>query len=179
MFDVYGDLPDFSQSIRRDIHGDILWRKCLVVYHLSIIIGMIYAWHCTIRFLSSLLVFVSLTGIIVGTDLVLYSYQIAPISYSVCAMLIFTFAVLEVFVSHYVPDPLNVLREYDSPWNKRYEYLQNDTSTSPRFYRWAKKMNKRWNIEEEKLNMTTIVDIIISGICIIFVYVIFHLAHRK
>ena len=74
---------------------------------------------------------------------------------------------------------VNVLCGYDSPLNKRYEYLQNDTSTSPRFYRWAKKMNKRWNIEEEKLIMTTIVDIIISGICIIFVYVIFHLAHRK
>jgi hypothetical protein len=56
--------------------------------------------------------------------------------------------------------------------NEFYEFLLNDTSKRARFYRWAKKMKKKWNIQEEKLiiSIITIVTVsIISAIVPIYI----------
>ena len=85
-----------------------------------------------------------------------------------------TFATLSVFIPHNLEDPLSVLCGYHVPMDYRYAFLQNDTSLCARFYRSAKKMKKQWNIEEEKLYVTTVVGIITSVIIIILcVYVLF------
>ena len=161
------DLPDFSCSIRMDMCVYVFWTKFFVLYYWSIIIAMVYTWHRTIRFFSCFLVFFVLIVLIVGTDLILYFHRIVPIGNCVCLMLLMTFSSLEILMPHILEDPLSVLCGHHKPLDDRYEYLQNDTSRPARFYRWAKEMKKRWNIEEEKLIITTVVGIIMSVLCII------------
>ncbi|CAF4997072.1 unnamed protein product [Rotaria sp. Silwood1] len=59
-----------------------------------------------------------------------------------------------------IQDPLSFLCGPDDLSIDRYEFLQHDTSIQVRFYRWIQKMKKQWNIEEEKLIVTTIVAIV-------------------
>lgn len=60
----------------------------------------------------------------------------------------------------YHRDPLSRLCGYYIRLAARRDYLEKDTSKSAQFYRWAEKMKKQWNIEEEKLIITTFVSLI-------------------
>ncbi|CAF2856199.1 unnamed protein product [Rotaria sp. Silwood2] len=68
-----------------------------------------------------------------------------------------------------VDDPLSILCSPDEPSIDCYEFLRTDTSKRARFYRWIHKMKNQWNIEEEKLIVTTIAAVITTIFCIIIV----------
>ena len=166
-FDDCVDLSAFPCYTRSDMNAYVFWTKFVVIYYLSIIVAMIYTWHRTIRLSSCLFVLLVSMIAIVRTELILYFNQIVPLCFMICFMLIFTFATLEMYVPHRFQDPLSVFCAYHSPPYQHCEYLKNDISRPARFYRWTKKMKKQWNIEDEKIFISTFVGIIVSVLCVI------------
>jgi len=147
--------------------------KMLIIYYSSIIISMVYTWHRTVRLLSCFFVLFVITVIVFGTDLILYFDNAVYVSSIVCFSLVTSFSSLMAHLSQNVEDPLSVLCGYNILSNDLYEFLLNDTSKRARFYRWAKKMKKQWNIKEEKLIISIIAIIIISiGSAIAPVYLV-------
>jgi len=70
---------------------------------------------------------------------------------------------------HNVDDPLCALCERIALPYILNESLLTGHSKRARFYRWAKKMKKEWNIKEEKLVMTAITTPIVIILGFIFV----------
>ena len=155
------NLTNLPCHLQTSINFYFLLVEYLVVYYFSIVIGIIYTWHRTIRLLSCLFTIFVITIIICGTDLILYFDQIVVNSFTVCLSLFFTFIKLEVCIPHMVDDPLSVLCRKTASSTDLYEYLLTDHSKRARFYRWAKKMKKQWDIREEKFIITIIASLII------------------
>lgn len=166
-FDDCVDLPDFPCSFRKNVNAYVFWTKFLVIYYSSIIIGTIYAWHRTVRLISCLLVLFIIAFVVIGTDLVLYCHRIVPTCYIVCGTLVFGFSGLAALMPHILQDPLSILCGHHIPLDRRCEYLQSGTSLNARFYRWMKRIKKQWNIQEEKLIISTAFGIITTMVCII------------
>jgi len=134
---------------------------------------MIYTWHRTVRLFSCCFALLFITVVIYGTDLILYNGHIVYVSPLLCGTLIPVFTILAAFMPHNNPDPLSILCGLDVPLKSRYEFLQNGNSKCASFYRWVKKIKIQWNIEEEKLIITTIFGLITSIFVIIMsIYVL-------
>ncbi len=111
--------------------------------------------------------------VIFGTDFILYYEHIIDVSSMVCGIQIKVFALVAARTFRNTTDPLSALCVYHVPLVDRYKFLQNDTSKHARFYRWAKKMKKQWNIQQKTLIISTVASVSASIIVIIlFVYVL-------
>ncbi|UJR21585.1 hypothetical protein I4U23_024667 [Adineta vaga] len=55
-------------------------------------------------------------------------------------------------------DPLSVICGYDRITNGLHEFLLNDNAKRARFYRWAKKVMKQWNIKEENCSLALLLS---------------------
>lgn len=171
---VCTNFPDFPCSLRNIMDIYFFWNKFFFVYHSSIIIAMTYTWHRTVRFSSCLLTLLTIVLVTFGTDYILSFQQIRFITLNVCVALMPVFSVLEVLMPHNHRDPLSRLCGHDVALSIRYEYLQKDTAIRARFYRWAKKTKKKWNIDEEKLFVSTVVGMFTSvSVTILCVYVLY------
>ncbi len=129
------------------------------------------ALHCSLVVLFFCLFVI--TVIVFGTDLILYFDHAVYVSSVVCLSLVVNFSSLMAYLFQNVEDPLSVLCGHNILSNDLYEFLLNDTSKRACFYRWAKKMKKKWNIKEEKLIISIIAIVIVSIITAILpVYVL-------
>jgi hypothetical protein len=165
------NVTDLPCSLQTSINFYFILVKCLLVYYSSIIIGMIYVFHCTVRSSSCLLSLYIIIVIIFGTDFILFFDCIFSFIGGLFMPLLIMFMLLEVFLPHNVDDPLGKICGFNVSEGSLYEFLENDTSKSARFYRWVQKMKKQWNIKEEKLILTAIAVVItIIGITIHFIY---------
>ena len=146
--------------------------KMLIIYYSAIIISMIYTWHCTVRLRACFLVLFLTVLIVFGTDLILYLDHAVYVSSVVCVSIIVIFSTLMAHLLQNVDDPLSVICGQNVSSNDLYEFLLNDTSKRACFYRWAKKMKKKWHIKEEKLILSIITIVLVSIIVgIISIYV--------
>ena len=75
-------------------------------------------------------------------------------------MSFFLFVLLEAFMPHHAYNTLRVLCERIVSLNRLDDCFPYGHSKYARFYRWATKMKAKWNIEEEKLIITFIIEII-------------------
>jgi hypothetical protein len=148
---------DLSCSFQAAINVYLLRIKLFLVYYSSMIIGMIYTWHRTVRLSSCLSSVYIIIIILFGTDLILYLEHIGFISFFICFHLFYMFLTLEALLPHDVENPLRFVCGYDVSLNNLDAFLQNDTSKRARFYRWVQKMKHQWNIKDEKLIITIFV----------------------
>lgn len=155
------NLTDLPCSLQMDINVYFFWLRFILIYYSSIVIIQIYICHDTVRLLSCFSALSLIIIIIFRTDLILVHYnKIFRITSVVCGGIIWLIPMISVCLSRNQADPLSLLCASHVSPNDLYEFLQNDTSKCARFYRWAKKMMKQWNIEEEKF----IINIFITGI---------------
>ncbi|CAF3393953.1 unnamed protein product [Rotaria sp. Silwood2] len=163
---------DLSCSLQMCINVHSFSIKLVEVYLSSILIAMIYTYHQTVRLWSCCFALFVIIITSFGTDFVLLSDKILSISFTLCIALNIILMFATACMPSIIQDPLSFLCGPDDLSIDRYEFLQHDTSIQVRFYRWIQKMKKQWNIEEEKLIVTTIVGIVTSSIWITYaVYV--------
>jgi hypothetical protein len=158
------NLTNLPCSLQMYIDVYFFWSKFLLLYVLSTVIAMIYTWHRTVRFSHCVFTFSVLVDILFCTDLVLYYDWIVVLTAILCMELVAVFSALESLMPHVAHDQLRTLCErlvFPSTFDER------SHSKLARFYRWATKMKKEWNIKEEKLIITLIVGIIASIIMVI------------
>ncbi|CAF2184905.1 unnamed protein product [Rotaria magnacalcarata] len=160
------NLTDLPCSLQMSIDVYFFWTKFVLVYYSWIIIHMIYTWHRTVRLSSCYFALFVIIIFIFGTDLILYFDRIFVISSSVCLIHAVLGSYLEALMPHSADDQLHELCERISLPNILNESLHNGHSKRARFYRWAKKMKKEWNIKEEKLIITAITNIIVTIVII-------------
>lgn len=159
---ICSNLSDMPCSLQLNINISLLKIKFLLLYYLLIIIAMIYIWHRTVRFSYCVITFSIIADIIFRTDLVLYFDQINYITFKICIGLVMVFASLESFMPHNNPDPLLTFCEQITSPNYPHEFLLDGHSKRARFYRWVKKIKKKWNVKEEKLIITAIAGVTAS-----------------
>jgi hypothetical protein len=135
---------------------------------------MIYTWHRTVRLWFCLVAGLFIAIIIFDTNLIQYFDRLHVNSCVICSALLMIFPCLEAYVPYDSEDPLSVLCEITASPNDLYEYLLNNHSKRARLYRWAKRMKKQWNIEEEKLIITIIVVVITSIVIAIWTSCFLH-----
>jgi hypothetical protein len=169
LIDNCSNLTDLPCSLQMHINVYFLSVKFVLLYYLSIVIGMTYTWHRTVRFSHCVVTFFIIADIIFRTDLVLYFDKIVEVTFVTCVTLLQLFSTLQALMPYNAHDPLRELCErITSPNNPNGFVLDvDDHSKRARFYRWVKKIKKQWNIEEEKLIVTAIAGMIISFIIII------------
>lgn len=143
-----------------NIHVYFFWTKFVLVYYSWIIIHIIYTWHRAVRLSSCYFVLFVITIFIFCTDLILYFDRIFAISSAVCLTQLALGIYLEALMPHNADDQLRELCERITLPKILNESLHNGHSKRARFYQWAKKMKKEWNIKEEKLIITAITNII-------------------
>ncbi|UJR24108.1 hypothetical protein I4U23_027075 [Adineta vaga] len=173
--DNCSDLTDPVCFRQTRINNHFFKVRLVIIFHSSLIIAMVYVWHRTVRLLSCFFVLFLITLILFGTDVIFYVDQPFVIRTVVCYCVILTFPSLIIYLSIDNEDPLSVLCGYDRLADGLHEFLQNDNSKRACFYRWAKKMMKVWNIEEEKLIISVIFVTIVSVVATI-IFIIFPIA---
>jgi hypothetical protein len=160
------NLINLPCSLQMYIDIYFFWSKFLLLYFLSIFIGTIYTWHRTVHFSHCVITLSVLADIIFRTDLVLYYDWIVAITPAFCLVFVGVFSVLEAFMPHISHDQLYTLCERLARPHTFDECLFDGHSKLARFYRWAMKMKRQWNIKEEKLIITSIVGMIASIILV-------------
>ena len=173
------NLINLPCSLQTDVNVYFFWMKFMLVYYSTLIIAMVYTWHRTVRLSSCFLTLLLTTAICFGTDLILYFDDIFLVSSMVCISLIVMFPFLSGYLSRNIDDPLSLFCGYGVPPDNICEFLQNDASKRACFYRWTKKMKKKWNIEEEKLAITITVGIITSIIITILAVPLVPFVHAE
>jgi hypothetical protein len=167
--DGCSNLTDLPCSLQMHIDVYFLWTKFVLVYYSLIIIATIYTWHRTVRLSSCIFALYVITVLIFGTDLILYFDPIFAISFYVFILQVLWGSQLEAFMPHNIGDPLSALYERIALSDILNESLLTGHSKRARFYWWAKKMKKEWNIKDEKLIMTAITTPITLIISLIFI----------
>ena len=157
------DFTDLPCSLLTDINAFFFWTKLLLIYYSFLIIAMIYTNYRTVRLLSCIFTLLVITGIIHGTDLVLYVDHIDHVSCILCGHLIMVIGLLSgYFQKHTAEDLLIQFCAYNVSSDDRYQFLENSISKRARFYRRVNKMKKQWNIKQDKLIITVIIGTITS-----------------
>ena len=170
--DVCSDLTSLSCSVLMDINAFCFWLQLFLLYFLSIIICMIYAWHCTMRG-SHCIFALSIVGtLIFYTDLLLRFDRIVPVAPIVCLFSMKIFFLFEYLMPHQSPDPLLTLCERMASPIDSNEILHG-RSKCARFYQWAKRMKQEWGIQEEKLIFTLIVVIMANSVVLWCAFVLY------
>jgi hypothetical protein len=172
MTDGCYNLTDLPCSLQMYINTYFLSNKCLLVYHSSIVIGMIYTMHHSVRLSHCIYAMSGVTFIIFSTNLVLYSDRIVLISTMVCGALVVMSGPLENLMPYDADDPLRVLCERMTLPNRFNGCLLTGHSKRARFYRWAKRMKTKWNIKDEKLTINLIIGTIIVIVAIAMVVIL-------
>jgi hypothetical protein len=170
LIDNCSNLTDLPCSLQMHINVYFLSVKCVLLYYLSIVIGMAYTWHRTVRFSHCVYAFFIIAVIIFRTGLVFYFDRIVEITFITCVSLVQMFSALQALMPYNAHDPLRELCQRITEPNNPNGFLLDGHSKRARFYRWAKKIKKQWNIEEEKLIVTAIAGIISFIIVILFAY---------
>jgi hypothetical protein len=145
---------------------------------MSIIIVITYTWHRTVRS-HCVFTFSILTDVIFRTELVFYFDWIVGVTCLVCFQSLLTFTALEDLMPHNFHDRLRTLCERIALLSEPGECLLNGHSKCARFYRWATNMKKEWSIEQEKLIITFIVEIVTSVFLITYMFILYPYLYRK
>lgn len=167
------DCSDPTNSVcshQTRIYAHFFKVKMLITYYSAIIITMVYIWHRTVRLLACFLVLFLIVLIVFCTDLILYLDNAVYVSSMVCVSIIVSLSTLMAHLFQNIEDLLSVVCGQNVPSDDLYEFLLNDTSKRACFYRWTKKLKKKWHIEEEKL-ILSIITIVLSSIIAGFIAV--------
>ena len=156
------NLTNLPCSLQMNINSYFFWSKFLIIYYLSIIIAMTYTWHRTVRFSHCVITFFLLLYIIFRTDLILHFDGIVYVTFVMCFKSFCTFSFLEGLMPHNIRDPWRAFCETIASACGHDTCLLYGHSKCARFYQWTMRMKKQWNIKEEKLIITFIVEIITS-----------------
>jgi hypothetical protein len=162
------NLTDLPCSLQEYINDYFFWIKFSFIYFSLIIIAMIYTWHRTVRLTFCAFALCTIKIIVFGTNFILIFDKIFCVTVTLCVGLISTFFSVTAYMPPKFEDPLRVHCGPDVLSIDCYEFLQTDTSKRARFYRWVHKIKKQWNIDEEKLIITTIAGVVNGIFCIIF-----------
>lgn len=168
--DGCSNLTDLPCSLQMSIDVYFLWSKFLILYYMSIIIGMIYTWHHSVCISHCVITLLIVSDILFHTNLFLYFDQVVLFSAFVCVQSIFLLLSTEGLMPHDSDDPLRTFCKKIVLPKVLGENFFESHSKLARFYRWAMKMKSHWNIQDEKLVFTLITEIIL---CIIIRIVIF------
>lgn len=161
-------LTNLSGPLPIEIDGYSFWLKFFILYFMSIMIGMIYACHSTVRYSHCLFVFSILGTVIFHTDLVFYSNRISVVAPVACFLFSTASFIFEDFMPHKSSDPLFELCEkFASPIDSN-TILHGDSKCA-RFYQWVTKVKRKWGIREEKLIFTLIGGSVINVLSTWFV----------
>jgi hypothetical protein len=169
------NLTNLPCSLQMYINNYFFWTKFILIYYSSIVITMIYIWHRTVRLSACIFAFFVIVDIVFGSDRILAQDKILHISSMICSALVIAFFHLTMFMPLNFEDPLSIHCGPGEPSIDRVEFLQTNTSKRARFYRWIHRMKNQWNIEEEKLIVTTIVAVLTTSFCMISCSIIFYL----
>jgi len=170
LVDGCSNLTNLPCSLQMTIDVYFLWSKFLIIYYLSIIIGMIYTWHRSVCFSHCVITLFIVSDILFHTDLFLYFDQIVLFTSFVCVLSLFMLFSMECTIPHDSHDQLRTFCKIIALPDVLDEDFFEGPSKLARFYRWATKMKIQWNIQEEKLVFTFIIQIIICISTMIVIY---------
>ena len=170
LIDGCSNLTNLPCSLQMTIDVYFLWSKFLILYYLSIIIGMIYTWHRSVCFSHCVITFFIVSDILFHTHLFLYFDQIVLFTWFVCSLSLFMLFAMEHFMPHDSDDQLRTFCKRIVLPDVLDENFFESSSKLARFYRWATKMKSQWNIQEEKLVFTFIHQLIVCIISMIAIY---------
>ena len=170
---VYSNLTDQSCSIPMNINPHSFPIKLALTYHSLLVIAMLYTWHQTIRLSSCILTSLVIVMIIFGTNLVLIYDQIQTVSFIMSGAFYTSFSIVTAtYIPGYIEISLHQLCEPKMSFDDWYIHLQNGTSTCARFYRWIKRTEKQWNIEEKLILTIILTPISLSIAMTLYLYMV-------